>query len=160
MAARIEANRISREAARWMIMGEWRAHPLRVVVAALAIAIGVALGFAVHLINASALNEFARAVSTVNGEADLQVHSTTPLGFDETLYPKLARIAGVAGASPVVELSGVAVAADNPSLTLLGLDVFRAVTVTPSLIARNVAAGEDGNAEPATGEGVFAASTL
>src|SRR5215510_5957922 len=117
------ADRVSGEAARWMIMGEWRAHPGRVIVAALAIAIGVALGFAVHLINASALNEFARAVSTVNGDADLQVHSRTPLGFDENLYPKLARLNGVKDASPVIELSGIANAPNNPSLTLIGLDV-------------------------------------
>jgi len=45
-----------------MIAGEWSAHPARVIVAALAIAVGVALGFAVHLINASALSEFARAI--------------------------------------------------------------------------------------------------
>ena len=32
-------------AARWMLFGEWRAHPARVVTAALAIAIGVALGY-------------------------------------------------------------------------------------------------------------------
>src|SRR5882672_11863966 len=99
-----DRNAISGVAARWMIAGEWSAHPARVIVAALAIAVGVALGFAVHLINASALNEFTRAVRTVNGDADLQVHATTPLGFDEALYPKLARVDGVAAASPVVAL--------------------------------------------------------
>ena len=95
-------------AARWMILGEWRAHPGRVIVAMIAIAVGVALGFAVHLINASALNEFARAVASVNGDADLQVRAASPLGFDEALYPKLARLDGIASASPVVELRAVA----------------------------------------------------
>ena len=61
---RREESRISAVAARWMILGEWRAYPARVIVAALSIAVGVALGFAVHLINASALEEFARAVRT------------------------------------------------------------------------------------------------
>ncbi|MCE3290084.1 MAG: FtsX-like permease family protein, partial [Caulobacter sp.] len=37
----------------WLILGEWRSQPVRVVTAAIAIAVGVALGFAVHLINAS-----------------------------------------------------------------------------------------------------------
>src|ERR1700750_2558296 len=92
---------VSRAAAAWMIAGEWRAHPARVVTAALAIAVGVALGFAVHLVNASALNEFAQAISTVNGDADLQVRAVTPLGFAEGLYPRLARAPGVAAASPV-----------------------------------------------------------
>ena len=95
-----DRDRFSSTAARWMIAGEWRAHPGRVIVGALAIAIGVALGFAVHLINASALNEFAQAIRTVNGDADLQVHATTPLGFDENLYPKLARIPGIEAAAP------------------------------------------------------------
>ena len=101
-----ERRPLSRTALTWMMVGEWRAHPGRVVTAALAIAIGVALGFAVHLINGSAQNELAQAVRTVNADADLQVHSTTPLGFDETLYPALARAPGIAAARPVVELSG------------------------------------------------------
>ena len=70
-----------------MMLAEWLAHPGRVVIAGLAIAIGVALGFAVHLINASALSEFDKAVRTVNGDADLQVRAASPLGFDEALYP-------------------------------------------------------------------------
>jgi putative ABC transport system permease protein len=134
MAASAEA--ISGIATRWMIAGEWRAHPTRVIVAALAIAVGVALGFAVHLINASALDEFSRAVKTVNGDADLQVHAVTPLGFDEALYPKLARVPGIAAASPVVELPLLVNA--NVSLTLLGVDPFRAAMATPSLIGRRV----------------------
>lgn len=118
-------------AARWMAAGEWRAHPGRVVTAALAIAIGVALGFAVHLINASALNEFGRAIQAVNGEADLRVRAAAPSGFDEALYPRLARAPGIAAASPVVQLSAAAPGA--PSLTVIGLDVLRAAQVTPTL---------------------------
>jgi putative ABC transport system permease protein len=127
-----EGQTISKTAARWMIVSEWRAHPWRVTIAIAAIAIGVALGFAVHLINASALNEFARAVRAVNGDADLQVHSATPLGFDEALYPTLARTKGVAGASPVVEVA--AIADSRISITLIGLDILRAGIVTPSLV--------------------------
>jgi putative ABC transport system permease protein len=119
-----------------MAAGEWRAHPSRVAVAALAIAVGVALGFAVHLINASALNEFAQAVRTVNGDADLQVRSGGPEGFGEGLYPRLARIPGVAVASPVVELPASADAAAPVSMTLLGLDILRAAAATPSLVGR------------------------
>lgn len=137
---------LSGVATRWMIAGEWRAHPARVILAALAIAVGVALGFAVHLINASALNEFSRAVRTVNGDADFQVHARTPLGFEEALYPKLARTPGIAAASPVVELP--ASIDGKVPLTLLGIDPFRAGLVTPNLMGRPVAAETTQTAAP------------
>jgi len=127
---RPDRRRISRVAARWMILGEWRAHPTRVLVAAVAIAVGVALGFAVHLVNASAVGEFDRAVAALNGDADLQVQATSDRGFDEGLYPRLARVGGVQAASPVIRL---AAAADRQTLVLLGLDVLRAASVTPAL---------------------------
>ena len=153
---------------RWMIAGEWAAHPARVIVAALAIAVGVALGFAVHLINASALSEFSRAIKTVNGDAELQVHAVTPLGFEETLYPKLARLPAIAGASPVVEINAVADSVDHPSLTLLGLDVLRAAAVTPSLVGERLESGApaakpqtgETNASPSTSDEAFDTSSL
>jgi putative ABC transport system permease protein len=124
----------------WLVAGEWRAHPGRAIIGALAIAVGVALGFAVHLVNRSALDSFATAVTTVNGAADLQIHSVTPSGFNENLYPRIARLPGVAAASPVVELSASNAAGSNPTrsnpITLLGLDGLRAAVVTPSLVAR------------------------
>jgi len=121
-------------ALRWMAVAELRAHPVRWLTAALAIAIGVALGYAVHLVNRSALDEFARAVQTVNGAADLQVQATQARGFDENLYPVLARIPGVAQASPVVELT--LPLPERRRLTVLGLDVLRAARVTPALLGR------------------------
>jgi putative ABC transport system permease protein len=162
MAAAAEIEALGGKAARWMILGEWRAHPGRVIVAMIAIAVGVALGFAVHLINASALNEFARAVASVNGAADLQVRAKSPLGFDEALYPKLARLDGIAGASPVVELRAIADTAGGKPLTLLGLDMFRVARVTPSLIVRASSASTDtetSDGAQATGES-FAANSL
>jgi hypothetical protein len=92
------------------------------------------LGYAVHLVNRSALDEFARAVQTVNGAADLQVQATQARGFDENLYPVLARIPGVAQASPVVELT--LPLPERRRLTVLGLDVLRAARVTPALLGR------------------------
>src|SRR5258706_4893662 len=164
-----EQNRTSLVAMRWMIAGEWAAHPARVIVAALAIAVGVALGFAVHLINASALSEFVRGIKTVNGDAGLQVHGVTPQGFDEALYPKLARLPGIAGASPVVEITAVADSVDHPSLTLLGLDVLRAAAVTPSLVGERLASsapaaktqtGDAGSTPPSTSDEAFDTQAL
>jgi putative ABC transport system permease protein len=126
-------------ALRWMLSGEWRAHPARVVVAACAIAIGVALGFAVHLVNQSALNEFGHAMRSVNGAADLQIHATSPAGFDEQLYPLMAHASGILHASPVVELTAKL---GDARLTLLGLDPLRAAQVTPSLLGRPTDGGE------------------
>jgi putative ABC transport system permease protein len=145
---------MSAVALRWMIGGEWRAYPGRAIVTALVIAVGVALGLAVHLINASALNEFARAVRTVHGDSDLQVQGVSAAGFDENLFPQLARLEGIEGASPVVMLTARAEGAgDDATLTLLGLDVLRAASVTPSLVGLHRDAAPRGSAE-ANAEGV------
>ena len=123
--------RSARLALRWLIGGEWRWHPARFLLTAVAIAVGVALGFAVHLVNGSALASFEGAVRGVNGAADLTVRAASPLGFDEALYPRVATAAGVADASPVVRLDATA---GRDRLTLLGLDVIRAAGVTPGLV--------------------------
>jgi putative ABC transport system permease protein len=120
---------------RWMVAGEWRAHPARVAIAALAIAIGVALGFAVHLVNASALTSFDAALRTVTGAADLRVEARSPDGFDEGLYPIVSRLGGIAAASPVLEIRGTIGATRSP-VTIVGLDVLRAGAVTPTLLGR------------------------
>ena len=49
----------------------WRDQPGRVVLAVIAVALGVALAFGVHLLNGAALAEFARAARGVNGRPDL-----------------------------------------------------------------------------------------
>src|SRR6478736_7323175 len=81
---------------------ELRHHPWRNGAALLAVMLGVALAFSVHLINASALAEFGAAVRAVNGEADLTLVGPRG-GFDEALYGTVAAAPGVAIASPVVE---------------------------------------------------------
>lgn len=121
----------SRLALAWLVLGEWRWHPGRFAATAVAIAVGVALGFAVHLVNGSALASFEQAVTGVNGAADLQVRARTPLGFDERRYPRIATAPGVTDASPVISLSA---RVGSGRFTLLGLDVIRAAAVTPSLI--------------------------
>jgi putative ABC transport system permease protein len=121
----------ARRALRWLIAGEWRAHPARFALTAAAIAIGVALGFAVHLVNGSALASFGGAVRAVNGSAELSVTAATPLGFDEMLYPRVATAAGVADASPIVRLDA---RIGRAAITLLGTDAIRAAVVTPSLL--------------------------
>jgi putative ABC transport system permease protein len=117
---------------RWLLFGEWRAHPMRVVLAVVAIAVGVAMGFAIHLINAAAFNEFNAAVQSLSGQADVQVAGREAL-FDEAVYPRLATHEGVVLASPVLEVD--AARADGPgALKIVGLDAFRAGYIAPDLM--------------------------
>ena len=141
----------ARLALAWLVGGEWRSHPARFLLTAVAIAVGVALGFAVHLINGSALASLDSAVHGVSGAADLAVTAATPLGIDEALYPRVATAAGVADASPVVRLRA---RSGRLYFTLLGLDVIRAAAVTPTLVgARPQGIG-------ATGDAVFDEAAL
>lgn len=119
---------------RRLILAQWRAHPGRTLITALAIAIGVAMGFAVYLINHSALTEFTQATRLLSGQADLQIRGPAR-GFDEALYPALARLPQVAVASPVVERE-VRVTGHPGALTVLGLDVFRAAQVSADLVGQ------------------------
>ena len=107
-------------------------HKGRLAVSVLAIALGVALGYAVQLINAVALNEFSQAVRSLAGEADLEIRGPRA-GFDELLYPRIAKLPQVAVASPVLEVSAKLPGRQEP-LRVLGMDVFRAAYVQPGLI--------------------------
>jgi putative ABC transport system permease protein len=116
---------------RWLLFGEWRAHPMRALLAVAAIAVGVAMGFAIHLINAAAFNEFSAAIQSLAGQADLQVAGREAL-FDEKIYPRLALHDGVAVASPVLE-ADAALAGKPGALKIVGLDALRAGMVSPDL---------------------------
>ena len=107
-------------------------HKGRLAVSVLAIALGVALGYAVQLINAVALNELSQAVRSLAGEADLEIRGPRA-GFDEALYPRIARLAQVAVASPVLEVDAKLPGRREP-LRVLGVDAFRAAQVQPGLI--------------------------
>jgi putative ABC transport system permease protein len=118
--------------------GYARHHPLRAVVQVIAIAVGVALGYAINLINASALDEFSGAVRHVLGQADFSI-SGGRLGFDEQLYARIASLPEIETASPIVEVeapvpSGPRSAAGLSTLKVIGVDVFRAAKLSPALI--------------------------
>ncbi len=140
-------------ATRWMIAGEWRQHPGRIAVAAMAIAIGVALGFAVHLVNGSALSSFGQAIRTVNGAADLQIGAASAFGMEEALYGRVAIAAGVADASPVVLLA--ARSSRGEAIPLLGLDVIRAANVTPTTVGISPSGPGTGASDPFATDALF-----
>src|SRR5258708_4524290 len=121
-----------RRLARWLLAAEWRSHRGRAIVAIATIALGVALGYAVQLINSAAFSEFSAAARSLSGEADLEVRGAQPM-FDESWYPRLATEPGVALASPVLELNAT-VPGRNASLKVLGIDVFRASRIAPDLV--------------------------
>ena len=104
----------------------------RLLLSILAIALGVALGFAVQLVNHAAVGEFAGSMATLSGSADLEVRGPRG-GFDESIFPALAMDSDVAVASPVIEVDARVKDSDE-SLPVLGIDAFRAASVTPALL--------------------------
>src|SRR6201990_3739193 len=86
------------------LWAEWRHHPWRQAAAVMAVALGVALAFAVQLINASALSEFSAAVHAASGAPDFSVRPRDGL-LPEDLYARVATAPGVAQASPVIDLA-------------------------------------------------------
>src|ERR1700682_853773 len=96
------------------------------------IALGVALGYAVHLVNRAAVDDVAAAVRSVAGGADLGVRGARA-GVRDSLYPKVARLAGGERVSPVLELD-VGVAGTERSLRVIGLDILRAAVLQPQLV--------------------------
>jgi putative ABC transport system permease protein len=127
---------------RWLLLrvfgGFVRLHPLRASVAVLAIALGVTLGYAVHLINASALSEFEAAVRQVTGQADAAIVGPRD-GFDERVFERLLTAPIVALASPTLEIDA---ALAEPArlrgrtLTIVGVDLFSAARIAPQLVGR------------------------
>ena len=120
-------------AARAMLAGSLAQNKTRSSLSVLAIALGVALGYAVQLITGAAVNELALGVQFLSGDADLQVRGPRS-GFDEAVYPELARLPEVAVASPVVEVDAK-LADRGDVLKIIGIDAFRAAAVQPGLIA-------------------------
>jgi len=105
----------------------------RALLSVAGIALGVALGFGVQLVNRAAVDELAAAVRAVAGTADLEVRGGRT-GFPEALYARIARLPGVALASPAIDLRA-GVAGTQRTLRVLGIDVLRAARMHPQLFA-------------------------
>ena len=113
-------------------------HPWRNAAAAVAVMLGVALAFSVHLINASALSEFSQAVRSVNGQPDLELRAVQG-SFDEAIYERVANHPQVLIASPVLEVAtygtqGTADTAQRQPLRIVGVDVLAIASIAPALI--------------------------
>jgi len=110
-------------------------HPWRNAAAVVAVMLGVALAFATHLINASALSEFSTAVRSVNGQSDLELRAAQGT-FDEAVFERVANSPQVAVASPVLELGSYAITPDGKrsALRVMGLDALVVAQLAPALM--------------------------
>ncbi|HEX4583481.1 MAG TPA: ABC transporter permease [Burkholderiaceae bacterium] len=120
-----------------------RAQPGRALVQVTAIAIGVCLGTAVNLINASDLAELSAAERSLSGAADLSVIGPVE-GFDEALYQRIATDPQVVVAAPLLEVNATvddeAARADgrasgrSTALRIVGIDALRSALLEPDLV--------------------------
>ncbi|MEO8485739.1 MAG: FtsX-like permease family protein [Betaproteobacteria bacterium] len=124
--------------ARAVLRGAFGANRGRTLVATLSIALGVALGYAIGTVNRAAIAEFTQGVATLSGAADLVVRGPAD-GFDEGVFVRIARMPAIAAASPIVEVDARLPSHDD-TLQILGVDAFRAASVTPSLVGRGATA--------------------
>ena len=134
------------------VLGPLRHAPGRTALAIAAIALGVALGFSIFLINRVAADEVSVAARSLFGLADLAVESAGA-GFDEALYPVVARMPGIKVASPVVQVEARLVG-QRGALTLLGMDVFRSRQLQPAFAGMS-GSGADSDDVEVQGEPVF-----
>jgi putative ABC transport system permease protein len=113
----------------WMLVAAFRAQPGRWIAAGVTVAIGLALAVSIHVVNRSALGEFGRALDIVNGQSSAQI--VAPAGeFNESLYERVSaasKTLGIEAISPVLLVT-------TDLLPVVGLDLFRAASVTPSLM--------------------------
>ena len=97
--------------------------------------LGVALAFATHLINASALSEFSTAVRSVNGQPDLELRAVQG-NFDEAVFERVASNSQVEAASPVLELASYSATTDGKrsALKIVGIDALVVAQLAPALM--------------------------
>lgn len=128
---------MNRTICRWAWIAAWRQQPGALLAAVLAIAMGVALALGIDLVNRTALHRFSLAINTINGAADLQV--TTPDGrLPDQILGSFEQHPQVKIASPVIDTRVTVVPRSpgqaNRQLQVIGIDIFRAARITPSLM--------------------------
>ncbi len=122
----------------WLIRAQFLTRRTATALSMLAIALGVALGYAIHLINDAALADFSQAMKSVQGEPDAVIAPRDSAGrVPLALINELARDEAVALIAPVIE-TRVRIGHTPGELTvrLIGLDVFSAALLMPDLLPR------------------------
>src|SRR5690349_20046445 len=106
---------------RALVLRYVRAHAVRSLMTALAVATGVEVTFAIDVANARAIASFASSVNVIANRVNLQVLGVGR-GFDERVLLRVQREPGVESAQPVVE-GEVALEDGSDILHVLGMDV-------------------------------------
>ncbi|MBP9805115.1 MAG: FtsX-like permease family protein [Candidatus Accumulibacter sp.] len=121
----------------WLIRAQFRTRRAATLLSMLAIALGVALGYAIHLINAAALADFARAMQTVQGDPDAVIAARDSAGSVALAsINDIARDPAVMVIAPVIE-TRVRIDQARLLVRLIGIDVFSAAAVMPRLLPRH-----------------------
>ncbi|MBT9493771.1 MAG: FtsX-like permease family protein [Paucibacter sp.] len=128
----------------WLAQLSWpalRHQAGRQLLALLSITLGVALAYAVHLLNSSALSEFSKAAAGLNGQPDLVLRGSAG-ALPESVYTELGKLPGVALLAPVLEGHAQAIGADGKrfGLRVVGHDVLQSGPMNPDLLPSQMAA--------------------
>ncbi|MCM2289419.1 MAG: ABC transporter permease [Sulfuritalea sp.] len=120
----------------WLVRAQFLTRRTATALSMLAIALGVALGYAIHLINDAALADFSQAMKSVQGEPDAVLAPQDSAGqVPLALINQLARDEAVALVAPVIE-TRVRLDQAPATVRLIGLDVFSAALLMPDLLPR------------------------
>jgi len=152
---------------RALVLGPLRANALRALVTLVAVALGVSIGLAIDLANATAIASFSSSVDIVSNKVNLQVLGAGR-GFDERAIVRVLRVPGVRSASPAIEdtLTVRAVPGDPSSgeiLRVLGVDLLRPLPGGAVGAAASPGSVSQENADPwvlVNGHGAFAGAAL
>ena len=117
-----------------------RQNPLRTCLTMLGVAFGVAIFVAIRVTNLSTIRAFAETVDAVSGRTQLHVVGGIT-SLDQSLYPRVRSMPGLAAAVPVVTGYAVAEPWEEELLLVLGIDVLLDADVRDYRIAAS--AGDD-----------------
>ena len=141
------SNRVADARLLWQLLRavslpEWRAHLWRQSAAWVAVALGVAMGLSVHLVNEAALQEFGSAVRAANGQPDASLRCEPACADD--VFAALAQLPQVRSAHPVVAFSSYLPGRNGQrvAVQVLGVDGLTVAAVAPTLLPR-AASGQE-----------------
>ena len=128
----------------WLVRAQFLSRRTATALSMLAIALGVALGYAIHLINAAALADFSQAMQGIQGEPDAVIVARDSAGHvPHALIDEVARDEAVALVAPVIE-TRVRLGREATTAKLIGIDIFSAAVLMPALLPREGGAGSGG----------------